>query len=75
MLALYSGMPTWACAALMTIAVQDVNRIFSSFVMLLHHSFLREQPPVPSHRSRSRMPKHWVKTLKTNKIKIVLDAT
>ena len=68
MLALYSGLGTWTCAAFLGIAVSDVNRVFSTFVMFMHHSLEREQPKVSSKRSRSRMPQHWKDILKTNRV-------
>ena len=75
LLALYSGCGIEAAAWELCIGHDHYSRVFSTFVTFLHRSLLREQPKFSSKRSRSRMPQHWVDYLKTNDIKIVLDAT
>lgn len=73
--ALQSGLGMTAVAGLYHIPAKKATAIFSTFVMFIYRTLLREQPPISSARSRKRMPAHWNKMMKTNDIKLIVDAT
>ena len=75
LMALFSGVTMRVAAMLMCIDYQRVPAILSTYVMLIYWSLRREQPSISSARSQCRFPKHWEEVLKTNKVKLVIDAT
>ena len=73
--ALCTGAPLHPAAAMWGVAPPHITKVSSTYVCFTYRAMRREQPRVSSARCRNRMPGHWANTLKTNRVKIVLDAT